>query len=145
MRLDKRLDYVHRQRSQSKCKLSIVTIKILASSCLQFNDTFFWCLNQPPAGKFLHFDHLTFWVGNAKQVLRDWKMKRRPFLAALRNKQNNLATNVLVGGVLLLHTHGLHTARLPRARNGIAKSCRSRRSARQSKKTTCSLTENFEN
>ncbi|XP_046447668.1 4-hydroxyphenylpyruvate dioxygenase-like [Daphnia pulex] len=23
---------------------------------------------KPPAGKFLHFDHLTFWVGNAKQA-----------------------------------------------------------------------------
>lgn len=24
---------------------------------------------QPKAGKFLRFDHLTFWVGNAKQVI----------------------------------------------------------------------------
>jgi hypothetical protein len=25
---------------------------------------------QPDKGRFLHFDHVTFWVGNAKQVNR---------------------------------------------------------------------------
>jgi len=39
-----------------------------------FRDTVYLCIYdcfviwQPEAGKFLDFDHVTFWVGNAKQV-----------------------------------------------------------------------------
>jgi len=32
--------------------------------------TSFSLILQPDKGRFLHFDHVTFWVGNAKQVNR---------------------------------------------------------------------------
>lgn len=65
----------------SQRRLNSVIGAYFASFCL---------ILQPDKGRFLHFDHLTFWVGNAKQVnrikcLSDWFLATRQYI--LRRNQ----------------------------------------------------------